>query len=346
MTLSVYEIICDAIGDGVRLPAGFELPHEQVATGELRFMIGARDGIGVYHGGGSMRVSQQDANEAVVEIHGATKGDLIGALRRDHLEPEVFSAVSLLMDALADEGPVPGFSEYEHTAEALVLFAKHAESQAETLAHLRQILNLRDAVREMDLDGKDDLLGQFDQVLALARWQPLIESEAGDLEGDLFHTAGVARRMGVDIQAQLLTALKADPIRHGWYIAEAFGDPGAAEELVGLYEKVLPLAEMASGMGDYLFSPTYGEEYGCLDQLLQALRGYPLLGEALVRAGLESPVVHDRNLACSTLAAWSEQLSQPVKDFSPALHETASQVLACEVNEQVRERLAGLLTSA
>jgi hypothetical protein len=47
---SIYETIRENIVDG-RLPRNFELPHEDTSPNELKFMVGAKDGIGVHHMG-------------------------------------------------------------------------------------------------------------------------------------------------------------------------------------------------------------------------------------------------------------------------------------------------------
>jgi len=494
MTASIYDVICAALGGSDRLPEGYELPHEPTAPNEVRFMAGAKDGIGVFHTSrqsvddavsgilGYLRSGETDKiapiiadtgtltiidslidaiqeagdldaglvrryaeslafdsdNQEQVKLgiallglldldvlpsdqdklvklglceeftlyvvvaaarwkhgeyiiwhlamntdgwgkihavtrlepvdeeirdwllrHGctntvmdaylglkcATKGDLIEALRCGHLDAELFDGICVIMDAMADEGPAAGFSAYDHTDEALARFLTHAENEAHTLTQLWHILNVKNAVDDMDLADKDSLLEQFDRIEAMPQWREIIESAVSDPEGDLFLAANVARRVGIDVSAQLLAAVKADPIENSWAIAQCFRDPGAARELTELYEQVLPLADMASGMGDYHFSPTHGQECLCLDQLLQALQDYPLLGESLVATGLMSPVVRNRNMACGVLEAWSAQLNRPVRMFSPSLHSTLSQVATAEIKDKPRERMTALLVT-
>jgi len=57
----------------------------------------------------------------------AEKGDLISALRQETLDDELFDGVSIIIEALLDEGPVAGISAYDHAAEALKLYLHHAE---------------------------------------------------------------------------------------------------------------------------------------------------------------------------------------------------------------------------
>ena len=49
------------------------------------------------------------------------------------------------------------------------------------------------------------------------------------------------------------------------------------------------------------------EHHGALYFVLQGLGGFPGLGWDLVRAGLRSPVVRNRNMAIRALASWGAE---------------------------------------
>jgi len=491
---SIYEIIQKALGDGERLPKGYELPQESLGPNEIRFAAGARDGIDVFH------ESQREAGDAVAEIvsylrcgdtariasviaetgtlpivdalidairsaddfdtskvmncarslafgsndpeqvklgivllglfdlndlpeiqdklvrlglcdeftlyvvvaatgwqnggdviwhlaqntdgwgkihavtnleptrveirdwllrHGcantimdaylglecATKGDLIGVLRGDDLDDELFDGICVIMDALSDEGPTAGFSAYEHTGEVIERFLHQATVHVHTLTQLWHILNVETAIENMDIANKDDVLALCASVRAMPQWAGLIEVAVSERGGDFFRAVQAADRLGVDVDKQVMTAIEADPVKYCWLVTQFFDDRSTATDLVSLYERTLPLAAMATGMGDYLFSPTHGAECNCLDTLMFALREYPLLGETLVGTALNSPVVRNRNLACGTLESWAGQLGQPVKVFSPNLYDVLRQVAAAEVNDKTRDRMALLVTT-
>jgi hypothetical protein len=55
--------------------------------------------------------------DAYLGLECAKKGNLIDALRRDSLDEELFDSISVIIDALLDEGPVEGISVYEHAEE-------------------------------------------------------------------------------------------------------------------------------------------------------------------------------------------------------------------------------------
>lgn len=73
----------------------------------------------------------------------AVKSDLISALHRGSIDDEMFGSIAIIIDALLDEGPVAGISEYEHAHEALTRYLTHAKQHAVSVEHLWRILNLR-----------------------------------------------------------------------------------------------------------------------------------------------------------------------------------------------------------
>jgi hypothetical protein len=85
---------------------------------------------------------------------------------------------------------------------------------------------------------------------------------------NFFYANNAASCLGIDVTAQINEAIKKDPVKNHNYFVKAYRNPDYAKEPTALIENTLPLEEMASGMGDYLFSPTYMQEFGCLDYVL------------------------------------------------------------------------------
>ena len=82
--------------------------------------------------------------DAYLGLTCAIKGDLISVIRRDSIDNELFGSIAIIIDALLDEGPVAGISEYEHAEEVLSRYLSHAKRHATSVEHLWRILNLRD----------------------------------------------------------------------------------------------------------------------------------------------------------------------------------------------------------
>jgi hypothetical protein len=98
-------------------------------------------------------------------------------------------------------------------------------------------------------------------------------------------------------------------------------------------EASIDLAAIATGAGDELGLGQGFEPHSCLDYVLQDLRRFREKGEALIAAGLKSPVVRNRNMAVAALAAWSRE------EWPGGLEKALERAAGCEPNEDVRERM-------
>jgi hypothetical protein len=81
----------------------------------------------------------------------------------------------------------------------------------------------------------------------------------------------------------------------------------------------------------------------CLNVLLQGLREYPGKGMALIKTGLRSPVVSNRNMACHVLEAWAESPENKLADFDGEITDIIQTVYDQEVDSNIKERLKKLL---
>jgi hypothetical protein len=277
---------------------------------------------------------------AYLGLECANKGDLIGVLRRDELDAELFDSVCIVVDALMDEGPTEGISAYEYAEEALLRFLHFADRYAVSLKHIWHVLNIESFLDLAEITSKDEIKHRCKEIAQKPVWKTIVLSTMANPDPqDFFYANDVARRLNIEVESYVYDAVKNDPIGNSAYLPVLYKKPEYAKELTELYERVLPLEEMAAGMGDYIFSPTHRQECNCLDTLLHELYEHPLLGERLVRTGLLSPVVRNRNIACAALEKWSKKLGQPVSVFSPNLFETLQSMAAIEVDKDVKKTL-------
>ena len=282
--------------------------------------------------------------DAYLGLTCAEKGDLITALRKDEMDDELFNSVSIIIDALLDEGPVPGISEYKYAEEALTLYLNHAKRKAIRLKHLWHILNICDSMEDSDFSIKSEALARCVEITGNPEWTDrIIKAVERCDEEDLYYACNTASRMDVDISTLLMDVVKANPIEYCSYSQMLYSNPETAKELIELYEAVLPLEEMATGMGDYLFADTLRKEHGCLDFILPALSAYPLQGIRLIKAGLGSPVTRERNMACRALSGWMKTLGKPLAEISPELFSEIERIIQIEMNEQTKETMQRLL---
>jgi hypothetical protein len=287
---------------------------------------------------------QNAVMDAYLGLECANKGDLIGALRQDELNADLFDGICVIIDALLEEGPTEGISAYDNAEEALLRFLRFAERYAATLKHIWHILNVEDFLDSTEIGGKDEMVRLCKEIACKPIWKEIVLSKMSDeSDADFFYANNVARRLNIDVERFVYDAVKKDSVGNAAYISGLYKKPDYAKELTEMYEQVLPLDEMASGMGDYLFSPTNMRECNCLDSLLQEIGEYPLLGERLIKTGLLSPVTRNRNIACRAIEKWSEKLGKPLSAFSPSLFETLKNVAAAEVNKYTKKTMSKLI---
>lgn len=283
--------------------------------------------------------------DAYLGLTCAIKGDLISSLRRDSIDAELFGSIAIIIDALLDEGPVAGTSKYEHAHEALILYLLHAKQHVVSVEHLWRILNLRGWAENAEVDYKDEILAGCAEIINQSGWPEKVITTV-KRRGDsfaFFCACNAADRMDIDISLPLFEAVRAEPLKYYVYMPKLMRKPDMALQIIDLCEAVLPLDDMAEGMGDYLFADKLNQEHQCLDFVLPELAGYPLRGVRLIKTGLNSRVVRGRNMACRALSGWVKLEGKPLYDISPELYTEIAQIHKAEVNEQTKETIQKLL---
>ena len=275
----------------------------------------------------------------------AVKGDLIGALRRDSLDAGLYESISIIINALMDD-PEDGIHEYAYTEEALLRYLQFSGQYAATAKHLWHILRVETQLEELALSNKASLLKACSEIKNRPVWRELIQTTLADpWDENFFYAANTAGRLSMDVQSLIYNAIKQDPIEKALYLSMAYENPEYAKELTVLYENVLPLGEIASGMGDSLFAQTLIHEHICLDYVLRELRKYPQTGEQLLIATLRSPIIRERRAACVVLDEWTKTLAQPLQEVAPGLSSILEEIAPTEVDsdtEKVMKKLLGI----
>ena len=274
----------------------------------------------------------------------ARKGNLISALRQESIDADLFNGVSIILNALLDEGPVDGISAYEHAEEAIELFLEHASRHTFDVSHLWQMLNLSDYLKNSDMEQKDELLVKCDNIIDRPDWkEKIIQVIKNQSQFDAFYAANVAKRLDIEITNELFELIKSDLVNNYSYFPQVCKDEGMAQEIITLCEKVLPLSEMTDGMGDYFFAGKLISEHLCLDTILPELVAYPNQGEKLIMTGLNSRVVRSRNMACRALSGWVKELDKPLAEIAPNFYDELERLYPLEVNEYTKKDMKTLL---
>jgi len=321
---------------------------------------------------------KNDVSNSMLALECATKGDLIGVLQSGKVDAELYDSIAILFDALlgehhnmgirvynSDEGPeeMPteladvlfdedgelrnrpkGLEDYQYAEEAVTLYLQLAEKYAVSVKHLWYLSNLVTALESTNIHTKDELIKQCCKICDTQATRDLILAALSDPKSrEFFRAMQLAEGLAMDITDYLYTAVKADPIKNSVYLPRLFHIPEYAQELTALYESVLPLEQMKTGMGDLLFAETLNSEHHTLEILLGQLAAYPNMGSSLVKAALYSPITRERNFACRVLTAWCDKLGKPLSDVSLGLYTALADTVLKEVNPKTKATMCKIL---
>lgn len=144
----------------------------------------------------------------------------------------------------------------------------------------------------------------------------------------------------IDTRDLHLARVRSAPITScSWYrLLQQTGET-QIDEIIDFDSSVLPSEKIATGPADHLgLGPGY-EAHGALDRLLRDLKRFPGRGWELIKTGLRSPVVRNRNMGLQALLAWSG-VQWPAEALG-WFHQAAR----TEPNEHLRGRLEKAIRS-
>ena len=251
--------------------------------------------------------------------------------------PVEFQGLSLLIEGLLDEGPVPGISRVENAAKVLERYVDVAATFDLTLEHYQVIDSVLDTA--MDEEAPFPAVAQKCQALlqSEACKKVLLEAikEGRGLE--------LAAEVGLPFQETLFALMKEDLPRYFAQCRFLLNDSDYLEPTLELFRKNIPLeripGQLEKGLG-------IGEEYRLnhmLDFVLQELRDKPLKGMEFVTAGLRSWVSRNRNIALSVVKSWVEQEQTPLLRLSAKLYAAVSAAKGQETDLDRLKDLEALL---
>lgn len=280
----------------------------------------------------------------------ASRGDLAAALQPAHATDAVVRAAGGLIRALVGAGP-DGVDAYDDAAEACERFCYHVQPGPAQLAALPGLAALKDYIEDdsSDWDARAErgwsiarrslIQSRCDERMEPAGWRSAIVSELGSADDDRCRDAiRAARLVGLDIWSHTWARLRERPDEaRRWFAVMRGCTPRRLRGVIVFAEETLPLDEIASGPSQASGLDPDSEPNRCLDAILSDLGRFPGQGWSLIRTGLASPVVRNRNLALRALAKWGPDHRPP--EAEKLLH-IAEQY---EPDEDVRERILAIL---
>jgi hypothetical protein len=251
----------------------------------------------------------------------ARAGKLHEALRANPQDQALVTSATDIISAMINGGPAEDIDAYEHAAEAIEAYLDAVWPQPGNspkrfilLDRIRKWLNCDDGWEERTQCGwnpasRERCLLMLQQILGSENWKSsaLLGLESSD-DGEFYWANLAARRLGVDTWHILFAKVTLDPIgsRYWYELTEATGD-SRVDRLIEFAERAIPLDRIATGPADEMGLGEGFEAHSTLDWMLQLLDRFPGKGWPLIRAGLQSPVVRNRNWSLRVFKNWSRQ---------------------------------------
>lgn len=247
----------------------------------------------------------------------AVAGGLRAELSKDAVDAELIDAAGDLIQALIMGGPAEDMNDYDDGARVAELYLRQLGPGPRKLQHLLvadALLRFLDekndwsarAVKGWTTELRAKLRQQCMKVKSLDHWPALIHEGLQSKDRVAFGEADqAARLLGIDPWNEHFARLQAGD-DSGWYFVMQTDDPARIDRVVALAEERIPLQKVAAGPGDELGVGPAWAHHIHLDFVLQDLRRFPGKGWPLLRAGVRSPVVRNRNLALRAFSKWGK----------------------------------------
>ncbi len=281
----------------------------------------------------------------------ARTGGLRAELEKDPPDEDVLTAAGSLIGALILGGPAEDIDDYEDGAAVVDRYLTLLAPRAETLRHFRQVDFIRFFLAPGEEDENEDaewadratrgwspelrrrLLALCDEILARPHWRDLVREslDSPDLSTRL-QAIGAASALDMDVWEKLFERLAAGD-SDLWNAVAQTRDPARFDRLLDFARRTIDLDSIATGPADSLgLGPAYAQ-HSHLGFIVQELHRFPGKGWDLIRTGLRSPVVRDRNVALRALSA------SPRDQWEPEAEMVLRRALREEPREDVRERM-------
>ena len=248
----------------------------------------------------------------------------------------------------------PDSSDYEYSGDACETYLNIVWSRADlSLRHFLAVAKLKWFLAQPDgwekrkqeqwTDSRrENMRSLSDEVLGRLSWRSkTTDALASENEQTFYEGDEAAQVLSIDTWDLHFSRVRGNPLASSsWYRLMQQTNESRINEVLAFAESVLPLDQIGTGPGDELGMGPNFQPHQALDWVLQDLRRFPGHGWRLIKAGLSSPVVRNRNMAINALSAWGP------KSWSSEMRAEVGSAADVEPKPEVKKRLADLLTSA
>lgn len=244
------------------------------------------------------------------------------ALDPPEVDLPLLDGAAAIIRALLAGGPADSIDDYEHAPIAIERYVDHVFKRSGLdLEHFLCVSAILDFLSDKHCGESSDSIGwneklrkqiraQCSEVICRDEWRDKVASGLQSQNLTVFYSAdSVAAKMNIGTREFHFSRVRSAPLTsHSWYRLLEQTDENQIDEVITFAESVLPLEKIATGPDNHLgLGPGY-EAHSALDWMLQGLKRFPGRGWELIRAGLRSPVVRNRNMALHAFSAWPRDL--------------------------------------
>jgi len=277
----------------------------------------------------------------------ADTGKLHEALSASQIDRALLDGAADILRALVAGGPAESIDDYRQAPEAVRAYLLQVEQvQVLGLRHLLCLASLKGFLSEEECwqerlaNGwtghlRQELRLRCAQAMDRPEWIALIQAglRSDDL-GTFFEADSAARELGINTWDIHFEKVRAAPLKsHSWFRLLQQTTEEQIDQILLFAEGAFPLERLSSGPTDSLGLGLKYEVHRAFGWILQELRRFPERGWILIRAGLQSPVVGNRNMALNAFLKW------PRASWPEEAHWVIGRAFKAEPNEALRKRL-------
>jgi len=251
----------------------------------------------------------------------ARAGRLHEALKQQFVDDALLDGAADIIHALITGGPAEGIDDYQQSLEVCEAYVNHVWSRRElrlrhflSVARFQWFLSQPDGWDERERSGwtvsrRTALRATCDEILGWETWRSQIRQALASSDEQAFYQGDTAAAsLGIDTWEIHFSRVKAAPLTSSsWFRLMQQTDDSRISKVVSFAEAVLPLDQIETGPADAMGLGPDFRPHQALGWVLQDLRRFPGNGWRLIRAGLHSPAVRNRNMAINALALWQRE---------------------------------------
>lgn len=249
----------------------------------------------------------------------AINGRLNEKLQTESIDQNLFDAAGDIITALMDEdeGPAKGISAYNDAEETIQNYIKHAKSSPLKISefitlhkikdYLEKLLEENKILKTWNLNDLSNSLIDLNEILTSKDWTSEINISLESSDNiEFWNGKQAAQKLEIDISEKLWKRLDKFPLDSiSWYDITTYDGFKHPQKIVDKAIELIPIKEISTGPKDSMGVGSDWQKHQSLDYVITFLENYPRVGEEIIVAGLNSPVIRNRNMTLRTLQAWT-----------------------------------------